>query len=224
MTPTVVLFDIDGTLLTCGGAGRRALMAAARRLWGRDDVFDFSFGGRTDRSIAREAHRAAGVEPTPASIDALLEAYLRELEAAVAAWPGFRVLDGAAAVVDRARAVEGTAVGLGTGNLERGARIKLRRAGLDDRFAFGGFGCDDEDRARLLDAGARKGAAQLGRSRDAVRVLVIGDTPRDVEAARAIGAEVVAVTTGHYDAEVLRGADEVVDRLPAPALLRRLRA
>ena len=99
------------------------------------------------------------------------------------------------------------ALGLGTGNVEAGARAKLARVALDGAFAFGGFGDDHEDRALLVRAGAERGAARLDRPLDACRVVIIGDTPRDVAAARAIGAECLAVATGGATAEVLRAAE-----------------
>jgi phosphoglycolate phosphatase-like HAD superfamily hydrolase len=108
--------------------------------------------------------------------------------------------------LDLAESRRGVAIGLGTGNVERGARIKLGRVGASDRFRFGGFGCDAEDRAELIGVGADRGAAMLGAPRSACRVVVIGDTPRDVAAAQANDAECIAVATGHYDVESLTDA------------------
>lgn len=215
---TVVLFDVDGTLITCGGAGRRAMEEAFREVCGRSDVCSFSFGGGTDRGIARQGLRNAGLEPDEAAIDALLARYLVHLEPLLAQSERYAVLPGVEALVDAVSAVQGLAVGLGTGNVERGARAKLQRGKLDQRFAFGGFGCDHEERARLLDAGAQRGATRLGVPREACRVVVVGDTPRDVEAAHAIGAECIAVATGTHDLASLRttGAALVVEDLLAP--------
>jgi phosphoglycolate phosphatase-like HAD superfamily hydrolase len=98
------------------------------------------------------------------------------------------------------------AVGLGTGNLREGARIKLERAALAHHFTFGGFGCDHEHRPTIVRIGAERGAARLGRPLEACRVVVVGDTPRDVEAARAIGADSVTVETSGIAAAVLRAA------------------
>jgi phosphoglycolate phosphatase-like HAD superfamily hydrolase len=116
------------------------------------------------------------------------------------------VHSGVEAVLDASAAVPNVAIGLGTGNVRAGARAKLERLGLHHRFAFGGFGCDHEVRARLLGIGAERGAAHLGRPLDACRVVVIGDTPRDVAAARAIAAEVVAVATSAFTVDALRAA------------------
>src|SRR6185436_15306118 len=101
---------------------------------------------------------------------------------------------------------DGIAIGLGTGNLRRGAELKLERAGLAQHFTFGGFGCDHEDRPAIVRIGAERGAALLGTTLDACRVVVIGDTPRDVEAARAIGADSLAVATGGIPPDELSAA------------------
>ncbi|HSO32352.1 MAG TPA: HAD hydrolase-like protein, partial [Labilithrix sp.] len=96
------------------------------------------------------------------------------------------------------------ALGLGTGNVKRGAYAKLARGALDAPFAFGGFGCDAEDRTELLRVGAGRGAAALGVPLADCRVVVIGDTPKDVAAARGIGAECIGVGTGGFAPAALR--------------------
>jgi phosphoglycolate phosphatase-like HAD superfamily hydrolase len=112
-------------------------------------------------------------------------------------------------------------MGLGTGNLRDGAQLKLARAGIDHHFAFGGFGCDHEDRPTLVRIGAERGAARLGVTLAACRVVVIGDTPHDVAAARALGAESLAVGTGGVAATelVAAGATRVVPDLAAAGVL-----
>lgn len=215
--PTVVLFDVDGTLITCGGAGRVAMEAAFRDTVGRDDVCNFSFAGHTDRAIAREGLRGAGLDPDEPAIDAFLERYLAHLEPALERSERYAVLEGVTALLDALEGREGWAIGLGTGNVERGARAKLRRGGLDPRFGFGGFGCDHEERPRLIAAGAARGARRLGVPVERCRVIVIGDTVRDVDAARAIDAECLAVATGSASVETLRdhGATLAVSALTA---------
>ncbi len=204
MSPTILLFDIDGTLLTTGGAGARAIVRALEAS-AVPIATRFSFAGMTDRAIVRRYLEAAGEAPSEARIDALLDGYLTHLVDEVNRAPadGYRLHDGMLAALDAAERRPATAVGLGTGNIERGARIKLERAGVSQRFAFGGFGCDSEDRAELLLAGAERGAARLGTPRARCRVVVIGDTPRDIAAAKAIGADSLAVATGSYDLEAL---------------------
>lgn len=206
MTATVVLFDIDGTLVTCGGAGRLAMERAFRDLVGDRSVTDFGFGGMTDRAIAREGLGRAGLDADEATLDAFLERYLGYLAEELPRSHGYRVLEGVTRLLDDLEAERDArrlALGLGTGNLVRGAQLKLERGGLWQRFGFGGYGSDHEDRAELLAVGARRGAAQLGLAPREVRVVIVGDTPRDIAAAHAIGARCVAVATGAHDAAAL---------------------
>jgi phosphoglycolate phosphatase len=205
--PTVLLFDIDGTLLLTGGAGRRAFERAFAALTGRSDACaGFSFGGMTDRGIAREGLTALGREVDEALVELLFERYLEALADELARTPNYTVMPGVrellAALAPHAR----LALGLGTGNLRRGAEAKLRFGQLWDQFAFGGFGCDHEQRGELLRIGAERGAQQLRCAPGEARVVVIGDTVRDVTAAQQIGAECVAVETGGVAGDVLRGA------------------
>jgi len=206
--PTVLLYDIDGTLLTTGGAGRRALRRAFQALHGRADACEFPLDGMTDRRIARLGLEAVGLAATDERVDAVLAAYVAHLEQEVAAAgeDAYRVLPGMREAVAASCARPRTAVGLGTGNVREGARVKLGRVGLYSPFRFGGFGCDHEDRPTLIRMGAERGAALLGEPLEACRVVIIGDTPKDVAAARALGAECLAVATGSYGEEALRQA------------------
>lgn len=224
-TPTVLLFDVDGTLVSTGGAGGRALRGALRAE-GYRDAETFSYAGMTDRAIVRRHLTESSIEATDAIIDTVLERYLTLLTEEVERTPAdsYIVHEGMMEALDEAEARSGFAVGLGTGNVERGARIKLGRVGASDRFTFGGFGCDAEDRSELIAVGAARGAARLGVPLEACRVVVIGDTPRDVAAALANGAECVAVATGHYDAESLSsaGATHVFDSFAVAGALAAL--
>ena len=209
MRPTVLLFDVDGTLVTTGGVGRRALEIAFERSCGRRDACrSFRLDGMTDRAIVRTGMRAIDVEPTEALIDQVLVDYLVVLAEEVAAAPEatYRLHPGMAETVHAAAAHRHVAVGLGTGNIREGARIKLERVGIYERFTFGGFGCDAEDRTALIRRGAERGASLLGAPLEECRVVVIGDTPKDVAAARAIGAESIGVGTGSFSAEQLLGS------------------
>lgn len=209
MRPTVLLFDIDGTLISTGGVGRRAIERAFEQRYGRAEALSFSFGGMTDRAIVRDA--LASVRPEldgaalEAEIDAVLASYLIALEEESRRATGFRVHSGVHEALDRARERARCAIGLGTGNVKRGAQIKLERVGLFESFRFGGFGCDHVLRSELLRIGARRGAEQLGVAPEQCRVVVIGDTVKDVQAAHAIGAECIAVATGASSVEALRG-------------------
>lgn len=222
--PLVLLFDIDGTLVTTGGAGRRAMERAFEAITGKRDAASFPFAGMTDRAIARAGLENAGVNADELAIDRLLAHYVDLLEHEVAAASEYGVYPGVNEAVDAALARQRAAVGLGTGNVRDGARIKLRRVDLADRFAFGGFGCDHEDRAELIRVGAGRGAERLGMSIDECRVVVIGDTERDVDAALAIGAECIAVGTGGVPLERLRarGAAHAFDTLAAAGALEAL--
>jgi phosphoglycolate phosphatase-like HAD superfamily hydrolase len=172
------------------------------------------FGGMTDHGILREALLAIGRAYDRGVAEAVLERYLELLEEDLRRSATYRVHRGAAEAIELARA-HGHAVGLGTGNVKGGARVKLERGQLWERFDFGGFGCDAELRDELLRVGEARGRALAS---DAVRTLVVGDTPKDVRAAAAIGAVCLAVTTGTFTrAELEReGASFVVDALDEP--------
>ncbi|MBF5041189.1 HAD family hydrolase [Aggregicoccus sp. 17bor-14] len=227
MQPTVLLFDIDGTLVTTGGAGRRAMELAFERLHGRRDACDsFKMSGMTDRAIVRKGLEVIGVQPTEPAIDALIAAYIAGLHEEIpkvqdrdyVLHPGMRE------AVEAASARSGFAVGLGTGNVRPGAKVKLERVQLYEPFRFGGFGCDAEDRTELIRHGARAGAALLGAPLEACRVVVIGDTPKDVAAAKGIGATTIGVGTGSYSAQELQaaGAEFAFDDFTAPGALQAL--
>ncbi|MDY7230906.1 HAD family hydrolase [Hyalangium rubrum] len=212
MRPTVLLFDIDGTLVTTGGAGRRAISRAFEKLYGRLDACEsFSLSGMTDRAIVRKALSIIGAEVSAEAIDSIIACYLSLLDSEVqrAADREYFVHAGMREAVNEARSRTGVAVGLGTGNVRQGARVKLERVGIYEQFAFGGFGCDHEDRVELIRHGARCGAQLLGAPLEECRVVVIGDTPKDVAAAKGIGALCIGVGTGNFTPQALldSGAD-----------------
>lgn len=224
---TILLFDVDGTLITTNGAGRTAFDAAFRDEFGPDHgLLDFSFAGMTDPLIVRRGLEAAGRPVTPETTRQMVDAYLSRLADTLESTAGYRVHPGVPDLLGKLEGNSRLAVGLGTGNHERGARIKLEPGGLNDHFAFGGFGSDAEDRAELLAVGARRGAAAVGRDVDDCRVVVIGDTPRDIDAAHAIGARSIAVATGSgYDADELEqaGPDVLLENLADARVLEVLR-
>lgn len=204
---TVLLFDLDGTLVNTGGAGRRAMNLAFQERFGDHDAFaDFKFDGMTDFAIARAGlrkHHGEEAEIDQAAIDEFLETYLGFLEEELARAERYVVLPGVANLIPSLADLPGVALGLGTGNVRRGAYAKLVRSSLGGAFPFGGFGCDAEDRTELLRAGARRGAAHLGMRLEECRVVVIGDTPKDIAAAKGIGAKCLAVATGSFTREEL---------------------
>jgi phosphoglycolate phosphatase len=205
--PTIILFDIDGTLILTGGAGRRAFERSFRSVLGSaDSLASFSFGGMTDRGIARMGLELAGQSVEEERVQALLDAYVEALHDELAKKPNYRIMPMAREVVTHARKHAHVAMGLGTGNLKRGAEAKLRHGDLWELFDFGGFGCDHENRTELLRAGAVRGAEKLGLPLAQCRIVVVGDTVRDVVAARGIMADCIGVETGGISAEELRAA------------------
>jgi phosphoglycolate phosphatase len=224
--PTVLLFDIDGTLVTTAGVGRRALERAFAARYGSTAVLrGVRFDGMTDRAIVRLGLAALG-EPAEgpaveAVIDAVLADYIPLLEAEIVETRDFGLHRGAREVLDAVASLAAVAVGLGTGNVREGARAKLVPLGVYHHFGFGGFGCDHEERAEIVRIGAERGAHALGHPLAACRVVVVGDTPRDVAAARAIGAEAIGVGSARFSrAELIAsGALHAFEDLADPALL-----
>jgi len=209
--PTVLLFDVDGTLVTTCSAGRRAIERAFESRHGTKEIVNFSFGGMTDKAIVRDALLALGHPYTNQAdlereTDAMLHFYLEVLVDEVAR-TRIRIHDGMLRAMDMADAQTDVALGLGTGNVRKGAEIKLGSVGIFHRFSFGGFGDDSIDRPTLLMAGARRGADKLGLPIEDCRIVVIGDTPKDIAGAKAIGAESIAVATGMYDIAELKQCD-----------------
>jgi phosphoglycolate phosphatase len=217
-TGWLTLFDVDGTLIQSGRAGARGLNLAFERLYGRVQALDgVPLAGRTDRAIASELLRSIGLEPDEREITRLRDAYCEslavEIERPVADPSG--VLPGVMALLDALDAQPTVVLGLLTGNFARGAAIKLAHFDLDRRFRFGAFGDDHLDRRDLVPvaiAEARRAGLDVP---PPDRIVVIGDTPLDVDCARAHGVRAIAVATGPFSAADLgdAGADLVVDTL-----------
>lgn len=207
------LFDIDGTLVDTGGAGMRALKDAAHECFGAEGP-ELDLAGSTDSGIVADLFRHFGRDPDEAGIESFYAVYLMRLEHHLTAggYPG-RVLAGAAEMLDAVAAREGITVGLLTGNIEGGARAKMRHYGLDHHFAFGAYGCDHHDRNRLGPVALERAAAHAGRNFSPEETLIIGDTPKDIACARALGARCLAVATGSIPADGLQEADHVLDSL-----------
>lgn len=205
---TLALFDIDGTLLWTDGAGRRAIHQALVEVFGTTGPADYWFDGKTDRQIVRDLMRLEGHVDLAidARIDDLFDRYLRHLERELTdvdhlphRFPG--VLE----LLDALEARDDVVLGLLTGNLQRGAEMKLESVGISPgRFRIGAFGSDHEDRPQLPEIARRRAVAMLGLDLPGNRVVVIGDTPADITCGRSIGARAVAVATGRYDAATLR--------------------
>ena len=199
----VCLFDIDGTLLSSGGAGKAAMEAALATEFGTARSTDgVPFAGRTDRAIIRDLFHARQIADSAPNRRRFLAAYLQHLPACLADHNG-QVLPGIAALLRSLQERGDVAVGLLTGNVRDGARLKLGHYGLYHHFAFGGFGDDHLNRE---DVAREALAAVRGHIKDHVeseRIWVVGDTPLDVRCARSIGARAVAVATGWHSLEVL---------------------
>jgi phosphoglycolate phosphatase-like HAD superfamily hydrolase len=202
----LVLFDIDGTLLWTDGAGRRAMEGALVDVYGVPGDPAYRYDGKTDRQIAREQLRAAGLDDgaIDARLPALLDRYVDrlgdELAGAVA-----QPFAGVVPLLDALEARRDAAtLGLLTGNIEPGARAKLRAVGLAfERFLVNAFGSDREHRPELPPVAQRRARDLLGLDVPGERVVIIGDTPADIHCGRPIGARAIAVATGRYDADAL---------------------
>ena len=213
----LALFDIDGTLIHTARAGVRGMNAAFRDLHGREDALaGMNFAGRTDRAIVFEAFANLGIDRTQDLLDRLRDAYLSHLSAELGrSLPGSRVLPGVTDVLDLLETKTDVGIGLLTGNFERGAAIKLGHFDLWRRFGFGAFGDAHEDRRALVPIAIDAAYRATGVHVAAGDVVVIGDTPLDVDCARAHGAISVGVATGPYTRAELAaaGADLVVETL-----------
>lgn len=212
------LFDIDGTILLTGGAGSRAIDAIFHRRYGvAESMRDIDPGGKTDPIIFGEIFETRiGRAPEAGEIDDILTEYVPLLEREIAASPNFRVMPQAIEVVRELASRPEVTLGIATGNVRAAARAKLAHIDLWDVFGFGGFGCDSADRAELVARAIERAPSQLPLD----RIVVVGDTVRDIAAARACGVQVIAVATGSTSREVLAAAepDEVFDTLaPLPA-------
>jgi phosphoglycolate phosphatase-like HAD superfamily hydrolase len=218
----LVLFDIDGTLLHTHGAGRRAIHAALQRDIGAIAAkSQVRFDGKTDPQIVREllveaAHENPHDEARIVSVCSLyVELLATELEAGTCATT---VYPGVAELLDRIDARHDTVLGLLTGNVADGARLKLGAAGIQpDRFRVGAFGSDHHDRAALPPIAAARAEALMGRRPTGAEIVIVGDTPADMTCGRSVKARAIGVATGHYTASELQasGAYAVFDDLAA---------
>src|SRR4051794_3320033 len=197
--PEAVLFDIDGTLISTGGAGARSWRYAFDELHGIPaDIGEFTDAGMTDPTVAQLTFKSAvGHEPSPREVATVMAAYLDRLPYEVQHSDKYRVLDGAPELL-RALGRQGILLGITSGAVEAAAHIKLSRAELNRFFPFGGYGSDSPDRVELTLKAVERGGALVGERLDPPEVMVVGDTPKDMEAARGAGCVGVGVATGHY--------------------------
>ncbi len=207
----VLLFDIDGTLIRAGGSGRKALNRAAESLYGvANACSELSLAGRTDLFNFGEAYRfATGKKASAAEVEKLHLEYLKHLPFYVRSAlrkGAYEIPAGLEVLLKRLSQDKRVLLGLGTGNMEKGARIKLEPSGFNKYFLFGGYGSDSFHRhALLMKAVSRAKKLSTGpiQKRD---VYVIGDTPFDVSAGKKAGFKTVAVGTGFADWSQLKAA------------------
>jgi phosphoglycolate phosphatase-like HAD superfamily hydrolase len=202
-----VLFDIDGTLISTGGAGAEAWRRAFADLHGAEvDIRAVTESGMTDPEVGHAALvHVLGRDPATRELSAAMGRYLQHLDESVAESDGYRVMPGIQALLARL-ADDGLLLGLTTGNVEAAAHVKLSRAGLNRFFAFGGYGSDSNDRAELTRRGVERGVMVSGGTLRPEECIAVGDTPRDVDAAHTAGLRVVAVATGNYPRAELEAA------------------
>jgi phosphoglycolate phosphatase-like HAD superfamily hydrolase len=192
----LLLWDIDGTLIASGGAGLRALQTALHDVFGLEgSIADIDFAGRTDTWIMREVFLKFGLPITPENFTRYFDGYIAALPRELAN-PHARVLPGVRAILEAAAAHGQFAQGLLTGNMRRGAELKLRHHGLWEHFAFGAFADDSEHRNELGPHAVRRALERHGVNFAADRVWIIGDTPHDIACGKIIGARTLAVATG----------------------------
>jgi phosphoglycolate phosphatase len=208
----LVLFDIDGTLLTANGAGKSAVREALLEVFGTTGpIGGYTFAGRTDPQIVRELLGMAGVPPEriSAGLPELWDRYLEKLRRDIGS-ARVEPLPGVPPLLDRVEAAGGEIVmGLLTGNLRDGARLKIDAAGLGfDRFRIGAYGSDHGDRPELPAIAIQRAYDATGISFRGKEVVVIGDTPLDIDCGRHLGVRTVAVATGRH------GLDELAEHHP----------
>jgi phosphoglycolate phosphatase-like HAD superfamily hydrolase len=211
-----VLFDIDGTLISTGGASNRAWRRAFKELHQVDvDIGQVTGKGVPDPAVGRQAFKAViGREPTDEEADALMRRRLDHLTEEVENSRGYVVQEGVVELLEQLTS-DGVLLGLTTGNVEEAAHIKLARADLNRFFTFGGYGSDSPDRTELTMKALGRGGEAVGNPLGPDNCFSCGDTPRDVEAGHGAGIRVVGVATGEYTVEELTeaGADAAVKSL-----------
>lgn len=207
----LVLFDIDGTLLNSEGLGRASMQRALGEVFGSPGNPAYRYDGKTDKQIVRDVMRLEGHsdEHIDSRMETLILLYLEGLR--IGANSGnfnVRPHEGVLELLDVLEAREDVVLGLLTGNVEAGARVKLTAAGINpDRFRVNAFGSDHEHRPQLPAIAQRRAAEVLGLDISGERLIVIGDTPADIECGRSLGAKAIGVATGHYSVEQLQKHD-----------------
>lgn len=199
----LLLFDIDGTLVNTAGAGTDALKLIIVKRWGqKDDLSDIEIAGKTDANIVADILRKYDVDPTPDNVATFLNEYVEHLARLLPQLHG-HVLPGISEILSRMKLNPNRVLALLTGNIERGAKLKLQHYGLWDYFAFGAFADDHHDRNQLGSFARRRAQEKHGHDFDVARIDVIGDTAHDIACGKVFGARTIAVATGSWSREDL---------------------
>ncbi len=214
---TVILFDIDGTLLDLKGAGRRAFVRSIQAVFGwPDDIRYVSFAGNTDLNVLAQVMAAHGRELVETDALRFFRHLPGEMDRALAEPGGDRIIyPGVRDLLERLAALPEVVLALVTGNIEACARLKLREFNLHNHFVLGAFGNEHADRGRIAGLALDRALAALPRGRSVRARYLVGDTPFDIAAARSIGAVSIAVATGSFSIAQLHaaGADHVLPDL-----------
>jgi phosphoglycolate phosphatase len=217
--PAVALFDIDETLVHTGGSGARSWTYAFDTLYGIPaDIGAHTSAGETDPMVGRTTFEAVlGREPSRSEMARIYALYLRHLSDDIGRSEGYRVLDGAEETL-RTLSDAGVVLGIVSGAMEGAARTKLIPADLNRFFIFGGYGSDSSDRTEVIRVAITRAGPLHDGPLGTADVVVVGDTPRDVEAAETAGVVSVGVASGKYSVDELRaaGADHVMSSLKEP--------
>ena len=199
----ICLFDIDGTLITTGGAGKQAFLQTLQKTFDVEAIDPgVPFAGRTDRGIVGDLFAHFDIAANDQNWQRFTDAYLQLLPGCLAQCSG-KVLPGIQSFLEKIGRHSDIQLGILTGNMAKGASIKLRHYGLDHHFDFGGFGDQHTNRDRVARQALNATHQRWGRDVAAEQIFVIGDTPADIRCGKAIGAHTVGVCTGKYSAQEL---------------------
>ena len=215
MPKRLLLFDIDGTLIHSAGAGVEALKCALKeRFKIDDDLHDIEFAGMTDSGIVLSILNKHKIPATPENIAAFLDSYVHFLPAELPRRKG-KLLPGVLELLEKLKTRKHVVLGLLTGNVSRGAQLKLSHYGVWHFFEFGAFADDHHDRNELGEFARARAKERHGREFSADEIDVIGDTPRDIACGKALGARTIAVATGSWSREKLadHSPDVLIDDL-----------
>jgi phosphoglycolate phosphatase-like HAD superfamily hydrolase len=200
--PHLILWDIDSTLVNTGSAGQHALVRATQERFGSGDLTGVEIAGRTDRAIAHQILEKYGEPVTDANVEAFLDRYVALLPEELPRRNG-RVLPGIRPLIEYLAQQPDKVLGLLTGNLRRGAQLKLEHYDLWEFFPFGAFADDHHDRNELGPCAVRRATEHAGSGFAPEQVDVVGDTGHDIACGKAVGARTIAVATGSWSRERL---------------------